>query len=140
MKFDFLKLAVCFAIGCGIETSYAQNVGIGTTNPAKAGLVVNQKVGNVHAIFGNNAAGISIESNEPTLGFNGYLGQGGQYLAMANGFSGNINFVPGTGDFRFANSDFSSTAGNLTLMATRMVISGTGNVGVDNIKDRKSVV
>lgn len=109
------------------------NVGIGTTTPNLAGLVVNKKIGNVHAIFGSNGRGISIESNEPTIGFNGYLSQGGQYLALANGFSGNISFVPGTGDFRFANSDFSSTAGNLTLMATRMIISGTGNVGIDNI-------
>nr|MCU0374186.1 hypothetical protein [Chitinophagaceae bacterium] len=113
--------------------SGAGNVGIGTATPQIAGLVVNKKVANVHAIFGGNAAGVAIESNEPSVGFNGYIGEGGQYLAMANGFSGAISLAPATGDLRFATSDFSSTAGNLTLMATRMIIAGNGNVGIDNI-------
>jgi hypothetical protein len=113
--------------------SGAGNVGIGTSMPQIAGLVVQRKVGNVHAVFGGNAAGVAIESNEPTIGFNGYQSEGGDYLAMANGFSGAVSLAPSTGDLRFATSDFSSTAGNLTLLATRMVISGTGNVGIDNI-------
>jgi hypothetical protein len=83
------------AISLG-DSTVNTTVGIGTSYPNKAGLVVNQTVGgNVNAMFGSNTTGVSVESNSPAIGLNSYYN--GSRKFIANGYAGNINLDPNTG-------------------------------------------
>lgn len=80
----------------------AQNVGINTTTPNRAKLEVFgvAGAGSTSGIFGVGGAGISIQQNWPTIGFNQYRDEtspGTQGRFMANGFAAIQYMDPGTG-------------------------------------------
>lgn len=106
----------------------AQNVGIGTTTPTKAGLVVNNKVGGVHAIFGDNTSGVSIESNWPGISFNGYFNAGRRTLVT--GFASGVEMNPTTGNFNIYTSLASTVGGNIASVFNRITVKAGGNVGI----------
>ncbi len=113
--------------------SYSQNVGIGTTTPVHAKLVVNGVAGNgsTSAIFGSDGTGISLQRNWPTIGFNQYRDTAtgyGKYIA--NGYAAIQYLDPGSGMLSFdffpngtANAEASSTSRALQL-------SPAGNIGI----------
>lgn len=107
----------------------AQNVGIGTTAPTRAGLVVNSKVGTIHAIFGDNTSGVSIESNWPGIGFNNYY-SGGFRRPLSPGFVSGMEMNPATGLLSIYTSSATTNTGGIAPVATRMTISPFGNVGI----------
>ncbi len=83
------------AISLG-DSTVNTTVGIGTSYPDKAGLVVNQTVGgNVNAMFGSNTTGLALESNSPAIGFNSYLSNTRKFIT--NGYAANINLDPASG-------------------------------------------
>ncbi len=106
----------------------AGKVGIGNSSPSIAGLVVDTKVGNTHAIFGSNTSGISMVSNFPSIGFNSYYNNG--WINMSTGFAGEIDVNPGTGTMSFNNTATSKGAGIATPFINRMVIANNGFVGI----------
>lgn len=108
----------------------AQNVGIGTTTPNKARLVVSGTVGNTQAIFGEGQDGVSLETGSPLVGFNNYY-FGGRYF-MATGYAGSISMNSGTGNFGISTYG-TGGAGSPTPVSTSLVtILQNGNVGLGN--------
>jgi hypothetical protein len=105
------------------------NVGIGTTTPSLAGLVVNTKVGSTYAIFGDDMAGVAIQSGNPGIGFNSYKNNGNRVITRGFGSLVWLDTLVG----RF---NISTTAGPANGQGTsqnlidRLVISTNGNVGI----------
>lgn len=94
----------------------AQNVGIGTTTPDKAKLMVVGTGGassNTVALFGTNA-GISIQQAWPTIGFNQYRdGPTGNGRAISTGYGMHFTFNYGTGDFTFLRNGWAEAGNSL---------------------------
>lgn len=105
-------------------------VGIGTANPTKAFLVVDKKIGATHAIFGENVAGVAIESDFPGISFNGYWNSGRKPLV--NGFVGGIGMNPSTGLITIYNTYSSGTAGNIVTTQDVIAMNFDGKVGIGN--------
>lgn len=104
------------------------NVGIGTLTPTLSGLVVDKAVGNAHAIFGSNTAGLSLESNWPGISFNAYYNAGRKPLS--NGFVGGMSMNPANGTLLLYNSATAGTTGTNIVGLERLVINNLGNVGI----------
>lgn len=115
--------AVCIG-----DTTRNTTVGIGTAYPSKAGLVVNTTVGGqVHAMFGSNTTGISLESNWPGIGFNSYYNAGRRYIS--NGYSGHLNLDMTNGSF-YILIHGNGTANNLAPYDKGVAfIDGSGSSG-----------
>lgn len=105
------------------------NLGIGSLNPNLAGLVVNKKVGNSHAIFGDNTSGVSIESNFPGIHFNSYYN--GSRKTISTGYTAGAEMNPTTGDFSIYTSPASTTAGSTASVYERLKITKEGSVSVN---------
>ena len=122
--------------GYGRSNNFTENmrikgngvVGIGESNPAQAGLVVNKKVGSAHAIFGSNTTGVSIESSYPGIGFNNYYNGGRK--TMATGFGGYIGVNPQAGGMSLLVSEQSNNAGSMGTYKTAIEIKPNGHVGI----------
>lgn len=123
-------------LGTGTSGNFTENmringnglVGIGESNPALAGLVVNKKVGNAHAIFGSNTTGVAIESSYPGIGFNNY--HNGGRKTMATGFGGYIGVNPQAGGMSLLVSEQSNNAGSMGTYKTAIEIKPNGHVGI----------
>jgi hypothetical protein len=111
----------------------SQNMGIGTTNPTRAKLEVVgvSGSGNTSAIFGTDGAGISLQTNWPTIGFNQYRDAPTLYgKYMASGFAVIQYFDPTTGTMIIDNQNTGAINTN-TVQGFRLItISNTGNVGI----------
>lgn len=106
----------------------AGNLGIGDDTPTLSGLVVDKVVGNAHAMFGSNTAGVSIESSWPGLSLNGYYSGGRR--PISNGFVGGISMNPSTGTISLYNTATSGVAGAVVSGIDRLYINNQGNVGI----------
>lgn len=114
----------------------AQNVGIGTTTPTKAGLVVNRKVGATHAIFGDNTPGLSLESNFPAIGFNTYWSSSNNRRIISNGFGGVMVLDPAIGSFVLATTEGDWPTDDLPAnMKNRLVINRFGSIGLNGVNN-----
>jgi Chaperone of endosialidase len=113
----------------------AQNVGINTNTPTRAKLEVFGVAGggNTSGIFGVGSAGISVQQNWPTIGFNQYRNEnvpGVQGRHMANGFAA-IQFMDPSTGIMAIDMFPSGTANNYTGAGTRaMTFNPAGNVGI----------
>ena len=97
----------------GMFLSSNGRLGIGSSAPLKAGLVVDRTSGGyLHAMFGSNTAGIAIESNWPGIGFNAYYDNGRRF--MTTGHAAHINMDPGTGTLYMLLDSAGSTDGLVT--------------------------
>lgn len=122
------KISTLITILFFVNNVFAQNVGIGTTTPTKAGLIVNTKVGNAHAIFGDNTSGVSIESNFPGIHFNSYYNGGRK--TISTGFTSGVEMNPSNGNFSIYTSPSATLVGNIASVSERFVIQPNGNVGI----------
>lgn len=80
--------------------STAQNVGIGTTTPTRAKLEVNGAPGSgaTSGIFGGDGAGISLQKDWPSLGFNQYRDINTGYgKHIGSGYAANQYLDPSSG-------------------------------------------
>ncbi|MFM2394221.1 MAG: hypothetical protein RLZZ546_2203 [Bacteroidota bacterium] len=113
----------------------AQNVGIGTANPTIAKLEVSGVAGSgaTSAAFGTDGAGISIQRNWPTIGFNQYrdlVVANSQGRHMANGCASLMTMDPGSGSF-IMDMFQSAPAGSFTSSGNRALsILNNGNIGL----------
>ena len=118
-----------------VLNAFAQNVGINTTTPTRAKLQVFgvAGAGNTSGIFGVGSAGISVQQNWPTIGFNQYRNEnvpGVQGRHMANGFAAIQYMDPSTGIMAIDMFP-SGTANNYTGAGIRaMTFNPAGNVGI----------
>lgn len=104
------------------------NVGIGTTNPVKAKLVVNGTVGAVSAMFGESTTGVAIENSFPGIGFNSYYNNGRK--SIGGGYGSVIGQDPLNGDFHIYTSTDSVLAGSPLNNYLRLLIKKNGHIGV----------
>lgn len=102
----------------------------GVGNGATLGaLTVNQFIGGTYAVFGSNAAGLSIQAGGfPGLGFNTYVSNGRRMIST--GFGGSLTMDRSTGDFTFQSLATSANIGAEVLPITRFVIDKDGEVGI----------
>jgi len=107
------------------ELLYAQNVGIGTTNPFRARLEVHGAVDGTSAIFGGESSGISLQRNWPGVGFNQYYSGGHRRLAA--GFSALHALDPTRGSLYF-DMGITGPAGSLITSSRAMTIENNGNI------------
>lgn len=106
---------------------FGGNVGIGTTNPAEAKLVIQGDVGHTVAMFGQGQAGISLVRDWATVGFNAYYNGG--WKAMSNGYGALIGCDPTSGRIEFIQNGWAN--GNQTVTHSYpMIIAANGNVGI----------
>lgn len=116
----------CMVLGsvAGINgASTDVNVGIGTTFPVHAKLEINNSIGAAVAMFGANKFGVTIEADNPEVGFN-YFYNGGQKTIKA-GYASVVGMNTVSGELYIGNftgnqsvSDFGSISGyrqNITL-------------------------
>jgi len=131
MKNTAFSLLICL---CSLSIA-AQNVGINTITPNRAKLEVFGVAGSgsTSGIFGVGGAGISIQQNWPSIGFNQYRDEtspGAQGRFMANGFAAIQYMDPGTGVMAIDMFP-SGTSGSFTPVGIRaMTFFPTGNVGI----------
>ena len=125
-----ITIAVAFLLTANL---FSQNMGIGTTNPTRAKLEVVgvSGSGNTSAIFGSDGAGISLQTNWPTIGFNQYRDAPTLYgKYMASGYAVIQYFDPTTGTMAIDNQNTGAINTN-TVQGNRLItISNTGNVGI----------
>jgi Chaperone of endosialidase/Head domain of trimeric autotransporter adhesin len=107
----------------GSSTENSFTVGIGTSNPSHAKLEINNSVGAAVAMFGANKFGVTIEADNPEVGFNYFYNNGPKTIKA--GYASVIGMSPATGETYIGNytgnqsaSDFGNITGfrqNLTL-------------------------
>ncbi len=110
------------------------NVGIGTISPTNAGLIVNKKVGDTYAIFGqgtSNALGM-IGGGDAGVSMNAYFNSG--WKSVGAGYSGYAAFDPVGGDYYIYTSSSSVGAADssVTTLTNRFFINELGNIGIAN--------
>jgi hypothetical protein len=124
-----------FFILLSSSTGIAQNVGIGTGTPtrAKVEVIGVAGAGNTSGAFGTDGAGISLQRNWPTIGFNQYRDATfGQGKYMSNGYAAIQYFDINSGTMAIDMFP-PGTANTLTPGGTRgLTILNNGNVGIRN--------
>lgn len=129
------KILLTSILSCFLTYAFSQtgNVGIGTLTPTRAKLEVHgvSGEGKTGGIFGGDGAGLSLQRDWPTIGFNQYRDNASGYgKYLSNGYAGIQHLDPSTGLMSFdffpngsANAEAASTTRALQL-------SHTGNVAI----------
>ncbi len=107
---------------------FAQNMGIGTSNPSRAKLEISGATGPTTAIFGGETTGISFQYNWPGIGFNHYHEFGDRYIS--NGYAAKQYLDPNLG-YMFLDMYGNGIANTNTNAGIRALsISNAGNIGI----------
>ncbi|MEO7309819.1 MAG: tail fiber domain-containing protein [Chitinophagaceae bacterium] len=131
-----MKKTLLFILGfLFLQQSFGQNAGVGTNTATRARLEVVGVAGSgaTSGLFGSNNAGISLQRNWPTIGFNQYrddITSGSQGKFISSGFAAIQYMDPGTGTYAF--DMFASGAANTaTPAAVRAItIASNGNTSI----------
>lgn len=108
--------------------SFAQNIGIGTSNPFRAKLEVHGAVGSTSAIFGGEGTGISLQRNFPSIGFNQFYDDMSRH--MATGYSA-VQFLDPVLGYMAIDMLGSGSAGTYAGPSRRaLAILSNGNIGI----------
>lgn len=115
------------------STINAQNVGIGIATPkrAKFEILGAANAGNTVALFGGDGAGISLQKDWPTIGFNQYRDDAigsGKYIST--GYAAIQHFDPGTGTMSFDTYDYGNTDGAMRQPRRILTLARNGGVTV----------
>jgi len=125
-----------YVIICIPIISSAQNVGIGVTNPLRGKLEVASPAGNITiASFGNaGAAGISIDDNNPLIGFNNYRNVTRKFMSSTLGYGAILYFESSIGRLRYNMAANRGTQDqDLSNYQSFWTIDSTGNMGLGTI-------
>lgn len=101
--------------GNDIYNTNTGNVGIGTSTPIHARFEVNSSIGAAVAMFAPEKFGVTIEADNPEVGFNYYYYNG--WKTMKAGYASVVGMVPATGEFyigNFTGNQSSTDYGNIT--------------------------
>lgn len=90
-----MKPVICLFIIAFPVFAFAQNVGIGISDPTRAKLEVNGAAGATSAIFGGESTGMSLQRNFPSIGFNQYYSTNSKFIGT--GYASNFYLDPNSG-------------------------------------------
>ena len=110
---------------------YPGNVGINTNDPSHAKLEINGSIGAAVAMFGADKFGVTIEANNPEIGFNYFYNAGSKTIKA--GYGGVVGMSPGNGDVyigNFSGNQSSADFGLISGYQNVIVVKQTGNVGI----------
>lgn len=127
------QITLLLAISVISLYSAAQNVGIGTTTPNRAKLEVNGVSGNgsTSGIFGGDGAGISLQKDWPSLGFNQYRDMGtgyGKHIGL--GYAANQYLDPNSGSLYIDMLSSGAANSEISTSINALHLSNLGNVGI----------
>jgi Chaperone of endosialidase len=117
------------ANGNNIYNSNTGNIGIGTTAPSHARMEVNGTVGAAVAMFGADKYGVTIEADNPEVGFNYFYNNGTKTIKA--GYASVIGMAPGTGEFYIGNyngNQSSSNFGDITGYRQNLTLFQNGEL------------
>jgi hypothetical protein len=120
---------------------FAQNVGIGIDNPVRGKLEVASPLNNITiAAFGSNgAAGVSIDDNNPLIGFNNYKNVTRKFMGSNIGYASILFFETAIGRLRYNMAGNRGTEGqDLTNFQSFFAIDSNGNVGIGTADPREA--
>jgi hypothetical protein len=125
-----MKIGVCFIAGLLTIAVHSQNVGIGITTPTRAKLQVHGVAGAgfTSAIFGGDGAGISMQRNWPTIGFNQYNDGASKY--MSTGYASMLYLDPGSGTMALDMLNTGSANVATGASARALTIASNGNMAI----------
>jgi hypothetical protein len=106
-----------------------QNVGLGIV-PTNAKFEVAGTIGNNVAIMGGDGAGVSIQNNWPTLGFNQYYNANHYNMMAGGGWVQYMDMVNGV--FCMDHTNATASNNSFTALVRRLSINMDGNVSVNN--------
>lgn len=112
----------------------AGNVGIGVNNPIYTRFQINGSVASSVAMFGGDKTGISINADNPEIGFNYFYN--GTTKTMKTGYGAVLGMYPNSGDMYFGNFNGNQSVadfGNITGFQTVMTIKQNGNIGIGTV-------
>lgn len=122
MKLYFI-LTACL---CCSLLADAQNVGIGTPNPTRAKLEVHGAVDYTTAIFGGDDKGVSLQRNNPGIGFNTYYNGGHRYLSY--GYGANQFLDAATGNMAISMFNYGSPGNHVTFSRRALFLGSNGRI------------
>jgi hypothetical protein len=116
-----------------IHVDKGGNIGINTSNPTHAKLQINGSVGAAVAMFGADKFGVTIEANNPEVGFNYFFN--GKNKTIQPGYASVVGMTPSSGDVyisNFSGAQSTTPFGNITPSAYRQVftVKQNGKVGI----------
>lgn len=117
--------------GTDIFNTNSGNVGIGNLYPMHARLEINGTVGAAVAMFGADRFGVTIEANNPEVGFNYFFS--GVPKTIKAGRAAVIGMVPSNGDVyigNFSDNVSSSDFGAINGYQNVLTIKQNGRVGI----------
>lgn len=120
---------------------FAQNVGIGIDNPVRGKLEVASPSNNITiAAFGSGGAtGVSIDGNNPLIGFNNYKNVTRKFMGTNIGYASILYFETAIGKLRYNMAGNRGTQGqDLTNYQSFFAIDSNGNVGIGTIDPREA--
>ncbi|MBC7889223.1 MAG: hypothetical protein H7Z13_15205 [Ferruginibacter sp.] len=124
------KVALFFISIFAANFMMSQNVGIGVANPLYGKLHVASSDNISQGLFGAlGSGGISIDNNEPLVGFNLYTN--GSRRFMSNGFGSILYMERNTGKLRYNVSNATGLAdASVPAFTSLLAIQADGNVGI----------
>jgi hypothetical protein len=125
--FRFLLFFIFFILH---KNTFSQNVGIGTTTPTRAKLEVFGTAGSGYtsAIFGSDGAGISMQRNWPTIGFNQYNNVSSKFMTTGYAAIQYLDPASGVMGIDMLGNGTANTATTTQIRA--LTILNNGNVGI----------
>lgn len=114
-----------------IYNTNPDNVGIGNTNPTHARLEINGNVGAAVAMFGADKFGVTIEANNPEIGFNYFFNNVPKTIKA--GKAAVLGMTPSNGDLYIGNFNDNVSAtdfGSISGFQTVMTVKQNGHVGI----------
>ncbi len=124
------KLTIVFVSIFTANLIMAQNVGIGVVDPKYGKLHVATTDNISQGLFGAlGSGGLSLDNNEPLIGFNLYTNASRKY--MSNGFGSILYFERSTGKLRYNISNATGLAdATVPAFTSLFAIQADGNVGI----------
>lgn len=126
-KWPWLVLICFFTVYKGS----AQNAGIGLPNPVHARLEINGSVGAAVGMFGSDKFGLTIEADNPEVGFNYYYSGGTRTIRA--GYAAYLGMYPASGDLYIGTFDGNQSAtnfGTITGAREALRIKQNGFIGI----------
>ncbi len=117
------------ANGNNIYNSNTGNIGIGTSLPAHARMEIKGTVGAAVAMFGADKYGVTIEADNPEIGFNYFYNNATKTIKA--GYASVIGMDPGTGELYMGNFNGNQSAadfGDITGYRRNVTVFQNGEI------------